>query len=237
MFSRWPVRSASTRLDVFLARIDQPADERHDQGDDAGQQQPAAEDEADEQRRRRARRGSAGTTARACGRRAAARRGRRPAAPATVARTVVVVDAQALGQPVEQRQDRARSRRGRGSARRRRARAGAGTTPDRREDRRERRPGHVDPGRRRWRGMRRAAAPGRRRRREPAERPRCRTNTMRIAMPTGRSAMSLPQSGVTNWAMISRIEVQIRSSIGRPASARADARGAGHSLDDPATRT
>ncbi len=56
-------------------------------------------------------------------------------------------------------------------------------------------------------------------------------------MPTGISPISLPQSGVTNWAVISRIEVQRRSSIGRRVQCAREARDAGHSFDDPATRT
>ncbi len=43
---------------------------------------------------------------------------------------------------------------------------------------------------------------------------RIRTKTTKIAIPTGINPMSFPQSGVTNWAMISRIEVHRRSSIG-----------------------
>ena len=68
---------------VLLDGVDQPADERHDQGHD---RRPAGASRRTPGRpsasTRRGPRGSAGTRVRACGRRAAGRRGSRPAAPA-----------------------------------------------------------------------------------------------------------------------------------------------------------
>ena len=52
-------------------------------------------------------------------------------------------------------------------------------------------------------------------------------------MKTGRSAISAPQSGMTNWDAKSRMPFQMfwRSSIGRRRPSRT------HSFGEPATRT
>ena len=55
---------------------------------------------------------------------------------------------------------------------------------------------------------------------------------------TGSSAISPPQSGMTNWDMNSRMLVQRSSSIRGPRSAAGcGGRSHGHSFGDPATRT
>ena len=119
--SRWPVRSASTVWTYSLrASISQPIS-----ADDEGERRrpPAAS-----RRRRargtaarsRARRGSAGTTGRACGRRAAGPSWTRAGRAVRRRLDVVVVDAQPLGQPVEQGQDQRDRPRGPGPRRRRR---------------------------------------------------------------------------------------------------------------------
>ena len=76
MFSRWPVRSASTVLRYSLTASTSQPKQRHDQGDDADEQQPLPEDEAEHEHRHADRAEERPERrVRACARRAAVRRG------------------------------------------------------------------------------------------------------------------------------------------------------------------
>jgi hypothetical protein len=93
------------RLDVLLACVEQPADQADDQSDVANREQPAAEDQAQEQEG-----GPQRTHDRPERRAGHVHAGRRTGVdPGRQDRgrrfDVVVVDPQALGQPVEQGQD------------------------------------------------------------------------------------------------------------------------------------
>ena len=124
---------------------------------------------------------------------------------------LAVVQAEALGEPVEQRQRRARSPSARIPAEHEAQHQQEHA--DRGEDRRERRARQMDPGRRlHW--IRLHAAPHARGTHEAPERPDQHEDDQDRDADRDHP-MSLPQSGVTNWAVISRIEVQRRSSIGR----------------------
>ena len=135
-------------LDEFLAGIDEPADERDDQRDQADGEEPLPEDEPEHEQPDPERPpGRAGTTDRACGRRRVVRRGRQRAVSVAVGADVVVVDAQRLHEPVEQR-DGERDGADHQQAATEDDAQEEQEHADRGQDRRERRTGHVDPGRR-----------------------------------------------------------------------------------------
>ncbi len=134
-------------LAVLLDRIDEPADEGRDEGDDPGGQQPATEDQPEEQREHPER-----AEERSPRRAGHVDAGRRPTVDdggqgrGGVDAQVVVVDAQPLGQPVEERQDEGddaedQDQPAEDQTQDEQERA------DRGEDRGERRAGHVDAGR------------------------------------------------------------------------------------------
>ena len=239
MFSRWPVRSASTVLRYSATASTSQPTSVDDQGDDADGQQPAAErrGRGTGARRPERARGTAGTTARACGRRAAARRGRRPAGPARSRRRRGRRSRSASRQPVEQGQDQG------DDARATRIDAAEDQAEEEQERRRSRRrsarttaracgcrpASAARPAACRGAPSARSGAAGTSRS-GPDQRPGPRS-------PTGMSAISAPQSGVTNCAVRSRSRSRWRSSIGRVGVRRSDAAIGRVTRREPATRT